>query len=82
MITTTRRTLGLTALAMPFVGRAHAQTAKTITLVAFPVLFQERYTKMVIEPFMAENPDAPRAEGVAAIRRRDPRSGGVQGRHG
>ena len=57
MITTTRRTLGLAALAMPFIGGARAQAAKTITLVAYPALFQERYLKNVVEPFMAENPD-------------------------
>lgn len=49
--------LGLGALSAPFIGRARAQTATTITLVGYPVLFQERYTKTVIEPFMAENPD-------------------------
>lgn len=34
---------------------AYAET--NITLVAFPVLFQENYTKAVIEPFMKANPD-------------------------
>lgn len=29
----------------------------TITLMAYPVLFQERYTKAVIEPFQKANPD-------------------------
>ena len=42
---------------MPFIRRAQAQAVTTITLVAYPVLFQERYTKTVIEPFMAANPD-------------------------
>lgn len=59
MMTTTRRalctSLGLAALSAPFVARA--QSPSTIVLVAYPVLFQERYTKAVVEPFMAENPD-------------------------
>lgn len=33
-----------------------ARAETTITLVAYPVLFQENYTKAVIEPFMKENP--------------------------
>ena len=57
----TRRALGVSlgqaALAAPFVGRLSAQAPATITLVGYPVLFQERYTKTVIEPFMAANPD-------------------------
>lgn len=65
MNTTTRRhlgRLGLGALAAPllsapFIRPVRAQTKTTITLVAFPVLFQERYTKAVIEPFEARNPD-------------------------
>ena len=60
MTTTTRRSftgLGLGALAAPFIRPAHAQAQTTITLVSYPVLFQERYTKAVIEPFEAENPD-------------------------
>ncbi|OLP54763.1 polyamine ABC transporter substrate-binding protein [Rhizobium rhizosphaerae] len=34
---------------------AHAQ--QTVTLLAYSGLFQERYTKAVIEPFMAAHPD-------------------------
>lgn len=37
-------------------GSAFAQQ-KTMTIVAYSGLFQERYTKAVIEPFMAANPD-------------------------
>ena len=60
MTTATRRiftSLSLGALAAPFIRTARAQAQAAITLVAFPVLFQERYSKAVIEPFEAENPD-------------------------
>ena len=60
MTTTTRRAftgLGVGALATPFIRGLHAQAPASITLVGYPVLFQERYTKTVVEPFMAENPD-------------------------
>lgn len=43
--------LMLGAAAMP----AHAQ--QTVTFLGYSGLFQERYTKAVIEPFMAANPD-------------------------
>jgi len=43
--------LFLTATAYP------AFSQDTVTLVAYSGLFQERYTKAVIEPFMAANPD-------------------------
>lgn len=36
-------------------GAAQAET--NLTLVAYPVLFQENYTKAVIEPFLKDNPD-------------------------
>jgi putative spermidine/putrescine transport system substrate-binding protein len=49
--------IGLGTLSAPFIRSARAASPTTITLVAYPVLFQERYTKAVIEPFMAENPD-------------------------
>lgn len=43
--------LMLGAAALP----AHAQ--QTVTFLGYSGLFQERYTKAVIEPFMAANPD-------------------------
>lgn len=36
---------------------AQAASAETITVVAYSGLFQERYTKAVIEPFQSANPD-------------------------
>src|ERR1051325_8710803 len=55
-------TISMRVLAGAAVGLAlSAQTGlaqqKTITLMAYSGLFQERYTKAVVEPFMRANPD-------------------------
>lgn len=56
MKTATKTTLAAMALAVGFSGAAFAQQ-KTVTLMAYSGLFQERYTKAVVEPFMKANPD-------------------------
>lgn len=56
----TRRTLlgaGLAALAAPAVVRAQgARLAGTVTLMAYDGIFQDNYTRTVIEPFQRANP--------------------------
>lgn len=50
-----RRLLLGAALAAPFVSRAHAAEG-SVTFAGYSGIFQENYTKAVIEPFMKANP--------------------------
>jgi len=45
------------ALALVLSPQASLAQQKTVTLMAYSGLFQERYTKAVVEPFMKANPD-------------------------
>jgi putative spermidine/putrescine transport system substrate-binding protein len=45
------------ALALALSTEASFAQQKTITLMAYSGIFQERYTKAVVEPFMKANPD-------------------------
>ena len=45
------------ALALALSSQASFAQQKTVTLMAYSGLFQERYTKAVVEPFMKANPD-------------------------
>ncbi|QFU16074.1 ABC transporter substrate-binding protein [Microvirga thermotolerans] len=53
---TLRILLGASAAAFVAVSSASAQT-KTVTLAAYSGIFQDHYTKAVIEPFMKAHPD-------------------------
>ncbi len=50
-----RRSLIGTALATPFIRRAHAEEG-TLTLAAYSGIFQDNYLPAVVEPFMKANP--------------------------
>ena len=49
--------LAATALVLTLSAPAAIAQQKTVTLMAYSGIFQERYTKAVIEPFMKANPD-------------------------
>ena len=49
--------LAVTALALTLSAPAAIAQQKTVTLMAYSGIFQERYTKAVVEPFMKANPD-------------------------
>lgn len=54
------RALAIAALSISvafFSGAARSQTQKTVTVVAYSGVFQDRYTEAVIAPFMRANPD-------------------------
>ncbi|AMJ62745.1 polyamine ABC transporter substrate-binding protein [Bosea sp. PAMC 26642] len=54
MQTSTR--LAIAAAVASFLGSQGAMAQQTVTLMAYSGLFQERYTKAVVEPFMKANP--------------------------
>lgn len=54
MQTSTR--FAIAAAVASFLGSQGAMAQQTVTLMAYSGLFQERYTKAVVEPFMKANP--------------------------
>ncbi|MBW9068905.1 ABC transporter substrate-binding protein [Agrobacterium pusense] len=52
-----KKTILLSGILMLGAAALPAQAQQTVTFLGYSGLFQERYTKAVIEPFMAANPD-------------------------
>lgn len=56
-MTTSPKCLAGAALALALSAQGAVAQQKSVTLMAYSGIFQERYTKAVVEPFMKANPD-------------------------